>query len=137
MTIIEAIKKVMTQENKPLTDREIYKSIMKNKLYSFKAKDPMHIVKTSIRRHCVGLDFPTAKKVKYFKIVENKRGSSKYSLSDLKIKQEVKKEIELIEKDKLSEEIIKDEHMKHLANIKQDLLDFILISEPSFLKKWL
>ncbi len=135
MTIIESIKKVMIEAAKPLTDKEIYTLIKKDNLHPIPAKDPLHIVKTTIRRHCLGLDFPSSKKVKYFKIVENKRGSSKYFLLDSKNIQEIPKITELNEKDKLSEEIIKDEHIKHLANIKQDLLDFILNSEPSFFEK--
>lgn len=136
MTILKAIQAVMKQENKALTDKEAYQLIIKNNLYEFPAKDPVHVVKTTIRRHCLGLDFPTSKKVKYFKIVENKRGSSKYFLrqeNDSNLIEE--KILQAGSKDKLPEEIIKDEHRKHITSIKQELLDFILNSEPSFFEK--
>lgn len=136
MTILESIKKVMEEANKPLTDKEIYKLIKEKDLHPIPAKDPIHIVKTTIRRHCFGLDFPSAKKVKYFKIVDNKKGSTKYFLLDnMNEQEEQKNTIGFIKEDRLPEEIIKDEHLKHVNNIKQDLLDFILNSEPSFFEK--
>lgn len=136
MTIINAIKQVMLKENKPLTDKEAYQLIINDNLYEFKAKDPVHIVKTAIRRHCLGLDFPTAKKVKHFVIVDEKRGKSKYFLNDKNTENKIfedKKETKS-SSDKLPEEILVDYYEKHKINIKQELLDYILNSEPSFLE---
>ena len=135
MTIVEAIKEVMKKANKALTDKEAYKLIKARGLHPIPAKDPIHVVKTTIRKHCSGLDFPSAKKVKYFKIVENKKGSSKYFLVNSRSDKLEQKVSELNEQDKLPEEVIQDEHAKHLASIKQELLDFILNSEPSFFEK--
>lgn len=135
MTIIEAIKKVMREANQALTDKEIHELIINNNLYQFPAKDPVHVVKTTIRRHCFGLDFPTSKKVKYFQIVENIRGASKYTLFEKENQKVVEKVVINQDNDKLPEEIIKDEHKKHINDIKQELLDAILNSEPSFFEK--
>ncbi len=135
MTILKAIQEVMKKENKALTDKEAYQLIIKYNLYEFPAKDPVHVVKTTIRRHCLGLDFPTSKKVKYFKIVENKRGSSKYFLIEPSDDKVENKFIKSDKKDQLPEEIIVDSYLQHLANIKKELLDHILNSEPSFFEK--
>lgn len=130
MTIIEAIKQVIKESNKSLTDKEVYKLITDKSLYEFKAKDPVHIVKTTIRRHCVGLDFPTAKKIKYFQITEEKRGASKYFIINNTIENE--ESIITSNQDKLPEELIIKAHNEHKNNIKQELLDYILNSDPSF-----
>ena len=66
MTIIEAIKAVMQEAARPLTAREAYTEIVAKSLYTFHAKDPQHIVLMQIRRHCVGIDFPSASPTKHF-----------------------------------------------------------------------
>ena len=133
MTIIEAIKKVMININKPLTVQEIYQDIAQKKLYEFKSKNPVHIVKTTIRRHCEGLDFPSSKKVKYFQITEENKSASKYFLIDNYAQVKQIKNINNI--DKLPEEIINDAFQEHKSNIKQELLDYILNSPPSFFEQ--
>lgn len=72
MTIIEAIKKVLVEHTDGLTVDEIYKEICGRNLYSFGAKDPKGVVNGEIRRHCYGLDFPTASPIKHFCIVKLK-----------------------------------------------------------------
>lgn len=69
MTIIEAIKLVMRKSGKPLTAREAYNEIVARSLYSFQAKDPKHIVLMQIRRHCSGIEFPSASPTKHFQII--------------------------------------------------------------------
>ena len=133
MTIIEAIKYVLLEKNRSLTDKEIYKLIIEKKLYDFKAKNPIHIVKTTIRRHCKDLDFPSAKKVKYFEITDEKRGESKYFLIN-KIATITIPEIKA-SRDKLPEEVIIDALKEHKINIQQELLDNILNTEPSFFEQ--
>ncbi|MBW8286297.1 restriction endonuclease [Chromobacterium subtsugae] len=71
MTIVEAIKLVMRESGKPLTAREAYNLIVARSLYPFQAKDPKHIVLMQIRRHCAGIDFPSASATKHFEIVGN------------------------------------------------------------------
>lgn len=68
MTIIEAIKTVMREVAHPLTAREAYAAIVEKSLYVFHAKDPQHIVLMQIRRHCVGIDFPSASSTKHFEL---------------------------------------------------------------------
>lgn len=75
MTIVEAIKEVMRQAARPLSAREAYDSIVAQGLYQFQAKDPQHVVLMQIRRHCVGVDFPTASPTKHFRL----HGDNTYS----------------------------------------------------------
>lgn len=77
MTIIEAIKEVMRLTGKPMTVNEVYEQILKNRLYQFKAADPVHIVNSQIRRHCKGIpEQKSYSKTKHFQLV----GSSEYYL---------------------------------------------------------
>lgn len=66
-TIREAIIEVLERTNKPLSSLDIYNLIIQEDLYRFNAADPENIVKIEIRRHCVGVDFPSAKPNKFFK----------------------------------------------------------------------
>jgi restriction system protein len=52
---------------------EVYQEILNRKLYEFHAQNPSHIVLTQIRRHCDGIDFPTAASVKHFVLVGDNR----------------------------------------------------------------
>ena len=68
MTIIESIKEVLYSNEQGLSAAEIYTQIIDKKLYHFRAKNPISVVNGEIRRHCDGLDFPTASPIKHFKI---------------------------------------------------------------------
>ena len=43
-----------------MTTREIHEAIISKGLYTFHAQDPYGVVKSQIRRHCVGIDFSAA-----------------------------------------------------------------------------
>lgn len=75
MTIVEAIKEVMRQAARPLGSREVFNAIVAQGLYQFQAKDPHHVVLMQMRRHCVGVDFPTASPTKHFEL----HGDNTYS----------------------------------------------------------
>jgi restriction system protein len=68
MTIVEAITQVMREAGRPLTAKEAYDAIVAGQLYDFHAKDPGHVVLMQIRRHCEGLDFPSAAPTKHFQL---------------------------------------------------------------------
>jgi restriction system protein len=68
MTIIEAIKTVMREAGNPLTAREAYTAIVAKSLYAFHAQDPQHVVLMQIRRHSIGIDFPSASPTKHFEL---------------------------------------------------------------------
>ncbi|ELD4017929.1 restriction endonuclease [Salmonella enterica] len=66
MTIIEAIVNVLKEHGKPLSHKDIYDRIINYKYYSFGAKDPVAVVRGEIRKHCYGVDFPSASPRKIF-----------------------------------------------------------------------
>lgn len=66
MTIIEATLSILKGSEKSLSVHDIYKSIIENSLYTFHAQNPISVLRSEIRRHSVGIDFPTASKKKYF-----------------------------------------------------------------------
>ncbi len=65
-TIVDAIKTVLQQHGAPMTAEAVYAAIVEQHLYEFKADNPSHVVRSQIRRHCRGLDFPSASRVKVF-----------------------------------------------------------------------
>jgi len=73
MTITEAIKQVMLEHRSPMTAEEAYRAIIAANLYEFHADNPAQIVRSQIRRHCEGLDFPSATPTKHFKLVGENR----------------------------------------------------------------
>jgi len=83
MTITEAIKQVMRANAAPMTADEAYRAIVEAKLYEFHADNPGHIVRSQIRRHCEGLDFPSAAPTKHFRLV----GENRYEPLDQVIRQ--------------------------------------------------
>ena len=85
-TIILAIKEVMRDHGKPMQVQQVYDAIVKGDLYRFKASQPVHVVRSQIRRHCFGLDFPTAADLKHFEI----RGTNKYYLLPKPVRQKSK-----------------------------------------------
>ena len=69
MTIIKAVKRVMRQRGSAMTAREAYQAIAAAGLYEFHAQRPEDVVSTQIRRHCVGVEFPTAAETQHFELV--------------------------------------------------------------------
>ncbi len=80
-TISEAAIEALTRFGKPLSAKAIYDYIIEHDLYRFNAEDPENIVKISIRRHCEGVDFPSAKTTKFFKILLD----GKYWIKDVPV----------------------------------------------------
>lgn len=85
MTIIEAIREVLSSEMVGMTSREIYDEIISKNLYIFPAANPPAVVNNIIRRHCLDLNFPTANAVKHFKIVGYRGKKTLYALIDSSI----------------------------------------------------
>jgi hypothetical protein len=75
-TIVEAIRQVMEIAAKPMTAHQVYAAIVDRGLYAFRASEPAHVVRSQLRRHCLGLDFPSASEVKHFQL----RGKDRYLL---------------------------------------------------------
>jgi hypothetical protein len=73
MTIPQAISNILRASKEPKSAREVYEAIVAADLYSFKALDPLSVVKAQLRRHCEGLNFPSARAVKYFALTTDGR----------------------------------------------------------------
>jgi len=73
MTITEAIVQVMRAKASPMTAGEAYRAIIEAKLYEFHADNPEHVVRNQIRRHCEGIEFPSAAPAKHFRLVGENR----------------------------------------------------------------
>ena len=71
--IHKAISLVLKEAGEPLSASAIFERIQDRNLYDFKAKDPVHVVHSTLRRHCINLDFPSARRDKYFQVVEKDR----------------------------------------------------------------
>jgi restriction system protein len=70
-TVKEAVIETFKRKQIPLTIKEVYQFIIANDLYRFNAGNPENIVRTEIRRHCEGVEFPTAKSNKLFQRANN------------------------------------------------------------------
>ena len=136
MTILEAIKTILSNEQGGLTCKEITSRILSEKLYTFNTPDPNSIVGHSLRKHCQGLEFPSAHPVKYFYIVSGNRGTAVYNLLDhARTNQsdvEPKKAPTSSASDLLPEEKMQKYYNEHKESVKNQLLDMILNNDPSF-----
>jgi hypothetical protein len=54
MTILEAAIKVLKTSNQPMSAEAIYQQICTERLFEFKAKDPIAILKAQLRRNSLG-----------------------------------------------------------------------------------
>jgi len=136
MTIVEAIIKVLTGSKESLTHKEIYEEIVKRNLYSFGAKSPRSVVSGILRKHCYGLDFPSASPKKIFAVDIRSKGSTHYKLWDGRVSDvENLKSQSTSKQELLPEETLQKNHSAHLDYIKKELLDCIHSSDPAFFEK--
>lgn len=124
MTIREAITHVLTGQEEGMTCEEIYSAIIANNLYSFNAANPQAIVKNTIRRQCYGVDFPTARISKYFKIVGGRGKKLRYGTYSQSAESESGDEVHI--KPSLAEEQSPEEklaiaHKEHISIIQMQL----------------
>lgn len=140
MRIVDALIEVL-KEKESLTCIEAYKMIKERNLYQFGAKNPEAVVNGKLRRHCEGLNFPSASPVKYFKIVGQKGTKNLYALingeqEEFVSKKERKKNAKaVLEDDLLPEEKIDLTYLFYKNNIKRQILDHILECHPSFFEQ--
>ena len=135
MTIVEAVKTVLCTSSAGMTSKEVYQAIINRNLYSFPAKKPDAVVNSIIRRHCLGLDFPTANAIKHFKIVSFKGKKPCYALIESQINLLVDVPKEPNPSDLLPEEKIQLSHKAHVNSIKAELNRQIMSNHPSFFEK--
>ncbi len=138
MTIVQALKEVLSTLKKPMTYKEIYNEIIERELYEFGAKVPEAIVNSKLRRHCYGLDFPSASPAKHF-VISSKQGKiTKYYLFEkdlIQVPDDQTQNNKKTSNDKIPEEKLHDAYLEHRDNIKALLLDQILSSESAFFER--
>ncbi|GAD80226.1 restriction endonuclease [Vibrio ezurae] len=132
MTITDAITKVLRESKEPLGHKEIYRKIVSRSYYSFGAKDPQAVVRSKIRKHCYGIDFPSASPKKLFMQVNGQVSSRNalYQVWDGKKKELVSGH--MVERDELPEEKIHSAYIAHISAVSEQLLEHIKSSEPEF-----
>jgi restriction system protein len=126
-TIKDAVIQVLKEAGKPLTAKAIYNKIIEKDYYRFRAENPPNIVLTLIRRHCEGLDFPSASQKKYFQILND----GTYSIIDEnKIPSfTITKKLELIVKSDKQQEL-KELHSKYTQEFKESILSHLKSIDP-------
>lgn len=136
-TISEAIELVLKNSKVPMTDREIYEQVLKDGLYEFNAKDPLSVLRLEVRKHCLGIDFPSASPIKTFKLNKKVDGVNYYELnpgdcdgSGANINYVIDIEDEL-----LPEEKMVNAYNLYLADLKHLLLEKVRECHPSFFEK--
>ena len=138
MTIHEAITQVLSEHKEGLTCQEIYDAIIAGNLYTFNAIDPPGIVKNIIRKHCYGVDFPSACISKYFKIVSGRGKKLRYGIYNRSEESELQTEIPTkppLAEEQSPEEKLAVAHKDHLSIIKMQLKSAILNSDPKLFER--
>ena len=141
MRIADALIEVL-KDNESLTYKEAYKKIVERNLYQFGARDPEAAVNAKLRCHCVGLDFPGASPVKYFKIVGKDGTRNLYALAtnedvENSEPETPNAEVETVQTDddSLPEEKIDLTYLFYKSRLKREILDHIIDCHPSFFEQ--
>ncbi len=135
MTIIEAIKVVLSEQKEGLTIDQIYNAIVDKNLYSFNAKNPKGVVTGEIRRHCMGLDFPTASHIKHFYIEKSNGKKPIFNILSDTTQPPPKTNSSIMLEDALPEEKVQHVVNEYNQNIKEQLIKRIINNEPSFFEQ--
>lgn len=134
MRIVDALAEVL-KDNKSLTYIEAYQKIVEKDLYRFGAKDPEAAVNAKLRSHCIGLDFPGASPVKYFKIVGKKGKRNLYALVEEDKDENRRSRESVTDADSLPEEKIDLTYLSYKSKLKKQILDHIINCHPSFFER--
>lgn len=144
MTVLDAIKRLLNENPEGLTCRELTEMIVGRNMYSFNTPTPNNIVNHELRKHCEGLEFPSAHPVKYFTIAKSTGKNSKavYRLitNDSSMPTSAK-EFEYTEQtdaastDLLPVEKISKLHKQHLKETQKQLIEAILNNPPAFFEE--
>lgn len=132
-TVKEAIIAALKKENKPLSASKIYDVIMQCDFYRFRAERPAHIVLSELRRHSVGLDYPSASLKKHYQILKD----GTYWIKDVPIPgetiEEAKTEASIKKSYEVSKDVIKDLkhiHQNHIEKFKISILNQLKEIDP-------
>lgn len=102
-------------------------------MYTFGAKNPTAVVSGMIRSHCIDLDFPSAKPIKYFKIIGYQKKTPIFTKIDDTSNVDT---LNIANKNNdaeiLPEEILQNAYDAHISTVKTVLMDAILENDPVF-----
>ena len=135
MTIIEAIKEILKDRTEGLTSEQIYQLIVERDLYHFGAMAPAAVVNNQIRKHCKGIEFPTAAKRKFFQIVRVEDKKHYYALLAEDSTAQITNIDTEASTDILPEERIKAAHEEHKKMIMEQLLEKVLANDAAFFER--
>ena len=144
MTVLEAIKQLLQETPSGLTCRELTDQILARKMYLFNTPTPNNIVNHELRKHCEGLDFPSAHPVKYFSIAQPSGKSSKAiyrlitnnsSTPTSGNEAECTEQVDTASADLLPVEKIAKLHKQHLKETQKQLIEEILNNPPAFFEE--
>lgn len=140
-TICEAIEVVLSSASDGMTCKEIYNAVIERQLYEFNAKDPQGVLRLEIRRHCEGIEFPSASPIKCFKLLRNQNNTNYYALNRTDSYYEKIEDMHMeyvldIEDEVLPEEKMVGAYKHYIGDLKHVLLEKVRACHPSFLKKW-
>lgn len=134
MTIVEAIKSVLADQPDGLLSSEVYQKIVDLGLYNFRAENPIAVVNGTIRRHCTGLDFPSASVVKHFAISGYSGPKPRYTVIALS-KEKLFSNNKTDATELLPEEVMQKAYEKHLESLCEQLKQAILENDPRFFEQ--
>lgn len=135
MTINECIKEVLKDHSGGLTVDEIFNLIISRKLYSFNAKNPKGVVNGEIRRHCLGLDFPTASPIKHYCILGKNGGKLVFDILTDSNKTIYRSKDFVKSEELLPEEKVERAVNEYNNNIKEQLMKIIMERDPDFFEQ--
>ena len=127
-TIIEAVSKVLKDNGKSLSIKDIYNQIINNCYYKFNAQNPYNIVRVEIRRHCIGVDISSASKKKHFQI--HKDGTYSLLSNSENILDETKQINNIENEENKQIRRLKEIHTQYINAFKQQLLTQLKEIEP-------
>lgn len=73
ITIKSAIVAVLQDNTSPMAAQDIFDDICRRKLYEFKAKDALAVVRSTLRRNCSNINLPHSRSDKVFLITDDGR----------------------------------------------------------------
>lgn len=134
MTMIEAAKKVLFDNPEGMSLKQIYDAIIENEYYTFGAQKPFAVFSSKFRNYVYGLDFKSASKNKFFKMVGKVNGSTCYAI--LKPNENLN---ESYQKSDVQEqnmvETLEENYSNYNEHIKKEVVNKLLSSSPQFFEK--
>lgn len=135
MTIIECIKEVLKDSPAGLSIDEIYGQILQRNLYTFNAKNPKGVVMGEIRRHCLGLDFPTASPIKHFYISAINGKKQIFNVVTEDVRHNYKEAHTSKTDELLPEERVDKVVLEYNCKVKDQLMAKIMMNDPAFFEQ--